>query len=93
LSCVILSLVIMFALGISNFALHRAVFESGHPLVKQVPGFVEVIGGRLTLMAEFLVLLVVMLLAANGWAGLVWAYAAYTVLNALSAWLVLSGRI
>ena len=87
------ALIIIFVLGIGNFALHRAVLESGHPLLGQMPGFVEMLGGRLTLVAEFLVLLAAMTLAANGWAGLVWAYAAYSVLNGLSAWLILSGRI
>ena len=39
-----------------------------------------------------LVLLSAMLLAANGWPGLVWGYAAYSALNAFAAWLILSGR-
>lgn len=89
----ILALVIIFLLGIFNFAMHRAVLESGHPLVGQMPDFVQSLGGRLTLVAEFLVLLAAMLLAANGWAGLVWAYAAYSALNAVSAWMILKGKI
>jgi len=93
LHTVILILSIMFLLGVGNFALHSAVLDSGHPLVGQMPGFVEMLGGRLTLAAEFLVLLAAMLLAANGWPGLVWAYAGYSALNAFSAWLILSGRI
>lgn len=84
---------IIFVLGITNFALHYAVLDSGHPLVGQLPGFVRLLGGKLTLVAEFLILLAAMLLAANGWAGLVWAYGAYTALNALSAWAILTGRI
>jgi hypothetical protein len=39
------------------------------------------------------VLLAALLLAANGWAGLAWAYLAYSALNALSAWLILTNRI
>lgn len=89
----ILSLAIIFILGIGNFALHRAVLESDHPLVEQIPTFVQVLGVRLTVIAEFLLLLAAMLLAANGWPGLVWAYAAYSSLNAISAWLILTGRI
>lgn len=89
----ILSLVIIFVLGVANFALHRAVLESGHPLLEHMPKFVDALGGKLTFVAEFLVLLAAMLLAANGWPGLVWAYAAYTVLNALSVWMILTGRI
>ena len=90
---VILPLSIMFLLGIANFAMHRAVLESGHPMVGQLPDFVNSLGGRLTYVAEFLVLLAAMLLAANGWPGLVWAYGLYSALNAVSAWLILSGRI
>ena len=87
------SLALLFVLGIGNFAMHRAVLESGHPMVAQMPGFVRALGGRLTLLAEFLVLLAAMALAANGWVQVVWAYAGYTLLNAASAWLVLTGRI
>lgn len=93
MSCVVFGLVVIFLLGIVNFALHGAVLKSGHRLIGQMPGFVQMLGGRLTLLAEFLVLLAAMLLTANGWAGLVWAYGGYSVLNALSAWLILTRRI
>ncbi|MGJ8598323.1 hypothetical protein [Sulfitobacter sp.] len=89
----ILALIILFVLGVGNFALHRAVLDSGHPMVRQMPDFVRMLGGRLTLLAEFLVLLAAMLLSANGWSGLVWAYGAYSALNAFSAWMILSGRV
>ncbi len=80
-------------LGVGNFALHRAVLESDHPMVGQMPGFVRSLGGRLSLVAEFLVLLAAALLAANGWPALAWAYAGYTALNAIAGWLILSGRV
>lgn len=80
---------IIAALGIGNFAIHRAVLESGHPLVEQMPEFLAVLGGRLTLFAEFAVLLAALMLAANGWPELAWAYLAYSVLNAIAAWLIL----
>ena len=84
---------LIFLLGIANFALHKAVLESDHPLLGQMPWFVHMLGGRATLVTEFLVLLAALLLAANGWPGLVWAYLAYSALNAIAAWLILSGRI
>ncbi|EAQ28546.1 hypothetical protein NAP1_13143 [Erythrobacter sp. NAP1] len=93
LSCVIAALIAIFMLGIVNFALHSAVLSSGHRLLGQMPSFVQALGGRLTLLAEFLVLLAAMLLVANGWQGFAWAYGAYSALNAVSAWLILSGRI
>ncbi len=92
-SRMILPITFMFLLGIGNFALHRAVLGSGHPLLGQMPNFVEMLGGRLTLVAEFLVLLTAMLLVAHGWSALVWVYAGYTALNGVSAWMILSGRI
>ncbi len=93
MSHVFLAILVIFVLGVGNFVLHCAVLDSNHPLMEQMPSFVRLLGGRLTLVAEFLVLLAAMLLAANGWAGLAWAYAAYSALNAVSAWLILSGKI
>ncbi len=90
---VTMAIALIFLLGIANFALHKAVMESGHPLLGQMPWFVQTMGGKLTFMTEFLVLLAAMMLAANGWAGLFWAYLIYTGLNALAAWLIFSDRI
>jgi hypothetical protein len=36
----------IFVLGIANFAMHKAVLESGHPLVGRMPWFVHMLGGR-----------------------------------------------
>jgi len=88
-----MAIAIIFLLGIGNFALHKAVLESRHPLLGHVPWFVHMLGGRLTLVTEFLVLLAALMLAANGWPVLAWAYLIYTALNALAAWLILTGRI
>lgn len=84
---------VIFLLGIANFALHKAVLESGHPLLGRMPWYVHLLGGRLTLATEFLVLLAAMLLTATGWAGVAWLYLGYTALNALSAWLIFSGKV
>lgn len=88
-----MAVILIFILGIGNFAVHKAVLESGHPLLGRMPWFVHMLGGRITLVTEFLVLLAAMLLVANGWPALAWAYLLYTVLNMASAWLILSGRI
>lgn len=88
-----MAIIVIFLLGIGNFALHKAVLESGHPLLGRMPWFVHMLGGRITMLTEFLVLLAALLLAANGWPGLAWAYAIYSALNAVSAWLILSDRI
>lgn len=80
-------------LGIGNFAMHKAVLESGHPLLGKMPWFVHMLGGKVTLATEFLLLLAAMLLAWQGWTALAWAYFVYTLLNAVSAWLILKGRV
>lgn len=88
-----LVILIIFFLGVGNFALHKAVLESGHPLLGQMPWFVHMLGGKLTFATEFMVLLAALMLAANGWPGLAWAYLAYSALNGIAAWLILTDRI
>lgn len=87
------ALLLTFLLGIGNFALHKAVLESGHPLLGRMPWFVHMLGGRASLVAEFLVLLGAMLLVATGSTGWAWAYLGYTAFNAVAAWLILSRRV
>ncbi|MXP30972.1 hypothetical protein [Parerythrobacter jejuensis] len=88
-----MALLAIFLLGIGNFTLHKAVLESKHPLLGEIPGFSRVLGGRLTLATEFIILLAAMLLAGNGWPGIAWAYAGYSGLNGLAAWLILNRRV
>jgi hypothetical protein len=88
-----MAILIAFLFGISNFALHRAVLESGHPLLEQVPGIFRSLGGRFSLIMEFVALLVALLFIAQGVMVWAWVYAAYSLLNMVSAWLILSNRI
>ena len=88
-----MAIVILFFLGIGNFAMHKAVLESGHPLLGQVPWFFHLLGGRFSLLAEFIVLLGAMLMVAQGSSGWAWGYAIYSAANGLSAWLIMSGRV
>ena len=82
---------ILFILGIANFALHRAMLDSDHPLLASLPPALRANGGRLSLTFEFLILLLAMLLAANGWPSAAWVYALYTLINAGTAWVLLGG--
>ena len=84
---------IIFLLGIANFAINRAVFESGHPLLVRLPKVSQTLGRRAALGSEFAVLFFALLLSVRGWPGYVWAYAAYTAFNAGAAWLILSRRV
>lgn len=85
--------VIIFLLGIVNFAINRAVFESGHPLLARLPAASQTLGRRAALGSEFAVLFFALLLSVRGWPGYAWGYAAYTAFNAGAAWLILSRRI
>lgn len=84
---------VVFVLGVANFALHRAVLASNHPMLDSLPRLYRANGGRVSLAFEFGVLLVAMLLAGGGWTGAVWAYAIYSLVNFVTGWLVLTGRI
>lgn len=88
-----MGLLIVFLLGIGNFAAHRAVLESDHPLLGRVPWFFQPLGGRFSLVVEFVMLLGTLLLIAQGSAAWAWFYGAYSAVNLASAWLILTGRI
>jgi len=88
-----MAIFLLFVLGIANFAMHKAVLESRHPLLGRVPWFFHLLGGRFSLLVEFLMLLAAMLMVAAGSAGWAWIYAAYSAANVLGAWLILTGRV
>jgi hypothetical protein len=87
-----MAIAIVFLLGIANFAAHRAVLESGHPLVDAMPRMLQMLGGRASLVAEFAMLLGAMWMVSAGSTGWALAYICYSALNGLAAWLILSGR-
>lgn len=87
-----MAIVIVFLLGIANFAAHRAVLESGHPLVDSLPRGFQLLGGRMSLIVEFAMLLGAMWMVAAGSSGWALGYVCYSALNGLAAWLILSGR-
>lgn len=88
-----MAIFLLFLLGIANFAMHKAVLESGHPLLGRMPWFFHMLNGRFSLWVEFLILLAAMLMAVNNTIAWAWLYGAYSVLNAVSAWLILTGRV
>lgn len=88
-----MALILSFLLGIGNFAMHKAVIESRHPLLGRMPWFVHLLGGRVSMATEFLILLAAMLLVAGGGTGWGVAYALYSVINGVGAWLILTHRV
>lgn len=85
--------IVIFVLGIANFALNRAVFDSRHPLFARLPRASRLLGNRAALVTEFVVLFFALLLSVNGWPGFVWAYLVYTAFNALAAWLITGRKV
>ena len=83
----------LFLCGVINFAVGKAMIESGHPILETLPPSLRRNGGRVSLAFEFGVLLVAMLLAAHGWSAAAWLYGGYTGVNAAFYWLVLNNRI
>lgn len=88
-----MALALLFLLGIANFALHKAVLESGHPLLRDAPAVMRLMGGRFSLLVEFAVLLSSMVMVSRGASGWGWGYGFYSAANAGSAWLILSRRL
>lgn len=88
-----MALIMVFVLGVANFAMHKAVLESGHPMLAQMPAILRNPRRPLSLGLEFAALLGTMLLVYSGSAGWAIGYAIYSGLNALSAWAILNRRI
>lgn len=88
-----MALVLVFLMGIANFAMHRAVLDSGHPILAQIGWLYRSLGGRFSLVVEFALLVGTMLLVVSGGAWWAWGYALYTGMNGMSSWLILSGRV
>jgi len=87
-----MAIVALFMLGIANFAMHKAVLESGHPLLGRTSWFAHMLGGRFSMGIEFLILLGAMLMVDAGALGWGWGYGVYSLANGLAAWLILSGH-
>jgi hypothetical protein len=81
---------VTFFLGIGNFALHKAVLESRHPLIENI-GKSRV--ASFTLALEFAALLGALWLVAYGSYFWGWVYLSYSLFNGLSGWLILTRRI
>ncbi|WP_228242586.1 hypothetical protein [Porphyrobacter sp. GA68] len=88
-----MALIMIFILGVGNFALHRAVLDSDHPLIRQLTRGRGARGGGIMLAFEFLLLTAAMMLAANEWPEVAFAYALYSALNLVTGWMILSRRL
>ncbi len=86
-------LIFCFLMGIANFAMHKAVAESGHPFVEDVKRYFGThFGPNASYAIEMLLLIGAMLFAYEGYLLIALFYWAYTGMNAVATWLLLSGR-
>ena len=86
-------LVICFFMGIANFAMHKAVAEAGHPFVEDTKRYFGKHFSPYGSYAIELVLLIGAMLFAQEKAVLVaLVYIAYTGMNGVATWLLLSGK-
>lgn len=86
-------LVVCFLMGIANFAMHKAVAESGHPFVEDTKRyFGRYFGQHASYGIEFVVLLGALWFAQEGSTVIVLVYWIYTGINGIATWLLLTGR-
>lgn len=88
-----LMMIFTFCFGVVNFAAHKFVMESGHPLLEQAAWFFQALGGRLGMVIEFVMLLIALTMVADGSFGWALGYALYTMSNGVSAWMILKGKV
>ena len=86
--------ILIFLCGVANFAMHEATMQSGHPVIEQMQRSLGgALGGWGGYALEFAFLLGAMIFGAMDSAFAAPVYGGYTALNALAAWMLLSGRM
>lgn len=86
-------ILVTFLLGVVNFAMHKAVLVRFSALYAPAQGASGIAGGRISLIAEFAVLVVALALVANGYRGWGWAYLGYSLFNGAAAWFILRRHV
>ena len=79
----------ILAAGTANFAMHRWMLESGHPLVEAATGPLRrALGRHATYVIEYILLVGALMLAVDHWFFALMLYGVYTMMNAATiAWL------
>lgn len=85
--------ILCFLMGVANFAMHKAVAESGHPFVEDTKRyFGKHFSPYGSYAIELALLIGAMLFAHEGAVLVVLIYGAYTGMNGVATWLLLSGK-
>jgi len=86
-------LTICFLLGVANFYMHKAVADSGHPIVEETKRtFGRHIGPYGSYAIELALLIGAMWLANAESLAVSLLYAAYTAINGIATWMLLSNK-
>lgn len=85
----LIAMIAILIAGVGNFAMHRWMLESGHPLIEAATGAIRrTLGRNATYVFEFALLLGALLIAEQRWFIALCLYGAYTVINAATVgWL------
>jgi hypothetical protein len=80
---------IIFLCGVANFAMHKAMLESNHPIIAEARGsFRKILGPYGSYMLEFFMLFAAMIFANMGMLTAVIFYFIYTLANCAAAWVL-----
>ena len=79
----LITIIVILLCGAGNFAMHRWMLESGHPMVEAATGPVRQSFGRYaTYVIEFLILVGALWMVQRYWFGAMMIYCVYTAFNA-----------
>ncbi len=86
-------LIIVFLCGVGNFAMHKAMLESDHPLIAEARGsFRKALGPYGSYILEFLMLAAALIFANMDMLSAVIFYAVYTLANCAAALILFSNK-
>lgn len=86
-------LIIIFLCGVGNFAMHKAMLESDHPLIAEARGsFRKALGPYGSYILEFFMLAAALIFANMGMISSVIFYTIYTVANCAAAFILFSNK-
>jgi hypothetical protein len=84
---------IIFICGIGNFAMHKAMMESDHPMITEARGsFSKLLGPYGSYILEFFMLTAALIFANLGMLSAVIFYGIYTLANGAGAYVLFSNK-
>lgn len=86
--------IMIFFLGIANFAIHSAMLNARHPAMEGLREIFRMMGGPwISYLVEYVILLTALSYVSNHVGWIVPAYVLYTIANGFAAWLFISRKI